>query len=134
MNTSYTTDQRELEVELTEAVELFRKMMVDPDRAALERLTSEILTYGHSSGLVEDRVTCAESLVSGKYNFLSIELSEQEIRIQNDIAVVVHLLFAHTHDLEKEPGTVSLKVMQVWQRVDGEWQMLARQAVKVPRT
>jgi hypothetical protein len=133
MNTSLTDDQKQLESEVTEAVELFRSMMVDPDRSTLEQLTAEILTYGHSAGLIEDRATCIESLVSGKYNFLSIELSEQTVQIQDNIAIVVHLLFAHTHDFEKDPGTVSLKVMQVWQRAIGTWKMLARQAVKVPK-
>src|SRR5690606_10116659 len=95
------------------------------------QLTSPALTYGHSSGLIEDRDTCIASMVSGKYVFLSLELSEQTVDISGKTAIVRHRFFAHTHDEGKEPGTVTLHVLQVWQKGDDGWQLLARQAVRI---
>jgi len=117
--------------EVNEAVELFRQALVDPDASVLEKLTAETLTYGHSNGLIEDRKTCIESMISGKFNFESVELSEQTVDVSGNTAIVRHILFGKTHDAGKEPGTAHLKVLQVWQKQNGNWVLLARQAVKI---
>ncbi len=117
--------------DVEEAVESFRKVMVDPDEQILRQLTSEKLTYGHSNGVIEDRQTCIESMVSGKFNFLSVDLTEQTIDISGNTAIVRHILQGDTHDAGKDPGKAHIKVMQVWQHQDGQWKLLARQAVKV---
>jgi hypothetical protein len=131
MSVSSGMAQNADEKAVAQAVEKFRKTMVDPDQATFEKLTSSALTYGHSSGLIEDKKTCIESMVSGKYNFESIELSEQTITIVEKTAIVRHTLFAHTHDAGKDAGTVRLKVLTVWQKQNGNWLLLARQAVKL---
>ena len=113
------------------AVELFRKTMVDPDGKVFNGLISESLSYGHSNGLVEDKKTCIESMVTGKFNFESLELTEQTIKIVDKTAIVRHTFFAHTHDAGKDPGTVKLKVLQIWQKENGNWLLLARQAVRI---
>src|SRR5437660_6432730 len=41
------------EAAVNEAVEALRKAMLDADRARLEELTSDQLSYGHSSGTLE---------------------------------------------------------------------------------
>ena len=105
--------------------------MVDPNQADFEKLTSEFLSYGHSKGLIEDKKTCIESMVSGKYNFDSIELTEQTIKVVDKTAIVRHTFFAHTHDAGQEPGTVKLKVLMIWQKQKGIWLLLARQAVRI---
>ncbi|QNL48671.1 nuclear transport factor 2 family protein [Olivibacter sp. SDN3] len=114
-----------------EAVESFRQTMLQPDQAKFEALTAQALTYGHSNGLIEDRATCIASMVDGKFKFNSIELSDQSVDVEGHTAIVRHQFFAHTHDEGKEPGTVSLKVLQVWQLQDDQWRLLARQAVKI---
>lgn len=116
--------------EVTDAVESLRKQLLDPEKEALQSLTSEILTYGHSAGLIENRAEFIESLVSGKFNFETLELTEQTIDISGETAIVRHLLAGNTADAGKEPGTANLKVMQVWQKQGDSWKLLARQAVK----
>src|SRR5688572_14323986 len=51
---------------VTAAVEAFRKAMVAGDRSALEKLTADELTYGHSSARLEDKAQFVESLADGK--------------------------------------------------------------------
>jgi hypothetical protein len=131
MSISSRSDQVSPEAEVANAVELFRQTMLKPNQKVFEALTSEKLTYGHSSGLVEDRATCIASMVSGKFKFLTLKLSDQTIDVVGNTAIVRHVFFADTHDQGKEVGTANLKVMQVWIKEAGKWKLLGRQAVKL---
>jgi Domain of unknown function (DUF4440) len=115
---------------VAEAVENFRKLMIDPNKAALEDLVCAELTYGHSSGKVENKAECIEAFVSGKSDFVKIDLSEQTIQLVGKTAIVRHILNGETLDAGKS-GTIKLKIMTVWQKQSGKWKMLARQAVKI---
>lgn len=118
------------ESEAAAAVEGLRKAMIDADRTALNKWTSDDLSYGHSGGKVEDKAAFVEAITSGKSDFVSIELSEQTIRIVGKTAIVRHILFANTNDGGK-PGTVKLAILLVWQKQGRQWKLLARQAVRL---
>lgn len=117
--------------EVAAAVESLRKAMIDPDKATLDKLAADELTYGHSSGQLQDKSGFIETLVSGKSDFVSIDLTGQSIKIVDHTAIVRHQLSAATNDGGK-PGHVSLSILLVWVKQHGEWKLLARQAVKVP--
>jgi hypothetical protein len=118
------------EKEVATAVESLRKAMIDGNESALKAITAEELSYGHSSGKVEDRNSFVESLASGKSDFKTIDLTEQTIKIVNNTAIVRHHLIAETNDGGK-PGNPNLNILLVWQKQKGKWKLLARQAVKV---
>lgn len=113
-----------------EAGEKIRQAMIDGDKITLERLTSDSLSYGHSSGRVESKIEFIENLVSGKSDFVTIDLTEQTISITHNIAVVRHVLTAATNDGGK-PATVKLKVLLIFEKEKNQWRLLARQAVKL---
>lgn len=113
------------------ALEQLRTAMISGERAALEKIASDKLSYGHSSGLVENKQEFVEHIASGKSDFVTIDLTEQTITMARNVAIVRHVLSATTNDNNK-PGTVKLKVMLVWQKEKGHWKLLARQAVKMP--
>jgi ketosteroid isomerase-like protein len=117
---------------VAEAVETLRKTMVDPDKTTLDKLTSVKLTYGHSGGKVEDKASFINSLMSKTSDFESIKLSDQTIIISGNTAIVRHNLEGATNDGGK-PATVKLHVMLVWNQKGTSWQLLARQAVKLPQ-
>lgn len=114
------------------AVENLRKAMVDADKGGLERLADDKLSYGHSSGKLEDKASFVENIVNGSSDFVDITLTEQTITVQGKTGIVRHKLFSHTNDKGKAPGTVNLYILLVWHKIKGEWKLLARQAVKVP--
>lgn len=111
------------------AVDQLKEAMVSGDRIQLEKIASDHLSYGHSGGHVEGKFEFVEKIASGKSDFVSIEISEQTIYITGKTAVVRHLLNAITNDGGK-PGNVKLKVLLVFSKEQGQWRMLARQAVK----
>jgi len=111
------------------AVENLRKAMVDADSAMLWQLSSPQLSYGHSSGHIDDRLQFVQKIASGKSDFVSINLTEQTITVSGKTAIVRHKLDAVTNDNGK-PGEVHLLVLLVWQKHGRNWVLLARQAVK----
>jgi ketosteroid isomerase-like protein len=112
------------------AVEKLRMAMISGERAALTNIASDSLSYGHSSGKVQNKAEFVEAIASGQSDFVTIDLSEQTISIVNNIAVVRHTLKATTNDGGK-PGTANIKILLVWVKEKGQWKLLARQAVKL---
>lgn len=119
------------EAAVTTAVESLRQAMVAADRAKLEALTAPRLSYGHSSGRLEDQAQFVAGIVEGRSVFRSINLSEQTVSVTGDVAVVRHILTAETMDGGR-PGNVRIGVLLVWQKQGGDWKLLARQAVPRP--
>lgn len=115
---------------LVAAVEALRKALIDPDKATLDKLTMNELSYGHSSGLIQDKTAFEEALLSGASDFVSIELSDQTMGVVGNTAWVRHKLSAVTNDGGK-PGEAHLSVLLIWMKQKGQWRLLARQAVKV---
>jgi hypothetical protein len=46
--------------------------MIKPDKAGLENMAAEELSYGHSSGLIEDKAAFVDDIVSGKSVFKTV--------------------------------------------------------------
>ena len=123
--------QSKKEKAVAAAVENLRLAMVSGDRTALSNVAAEELSYGHSSGKIEDKAAFVEAIASGKSGFVKIDLSEQTIKIVRKTAIVRHNLFAETNN-SGVAGTIKLHFMTIWQKQGGQWKLLARQAVKIP--
>lgn len=112
------------------AVESLRVVMIDPNKATLEALVGDNLSYGHSSGKVDDKGSFIESLISGKSDFTSINLTEQVIKITDNTAVVRHIFKGETL-ANGTPGVANISVILVWVKQKGQWKLVARQALKI---
>ncbi len=125
--------QSKHEASVAAAVAALRDALVDPSRATLERLTMPELTYGHSSGLVENRDEFVEALVSGRSDFVSIDLSGQVIQVVGKKTATVRHKLTGVLNSNGEHRPIVLSVLLVWQKVKGNWKLLARQAVRPPQ-
>ncbi len=110
-------------------VEQLRTAMIEADAVKLKELSAKELSYGHSGGHVENQAEFIEKIVSGRSDFVTIELKDQTIQIVKDIAIVRHNLVGTTSNQGK-PGAVDIGVMLIWQKQHGKWKLLARQAFK----
>jgi ketosteroid isomerase-like protein len=118
--------------QIEEAVESLRKLMVEPDSTRLSAMASDKLTFGHSSGKIQNKQEFLHSFLNGDTDFTSLEFTNQTVIVSGSTAIVRHTLTGGTHDKGKDPGTANLLIMLVWQKVKGQWILLARQAVKPP--
>ena len=115
--------------DLEKRAEELRKAMIDPSESILESLVWDELSYGHSSGVIDDKKALIEKLVSGKSDFVSIHLENQTISVKGKTAIIRHKLKAITNDSGKA-GEVNLYVMLVWVKKGGKWKLFARQAAR----
>jgi Domain of unknown function (DUF4440) len=127
-NAGFAQSKKYARVEI--ALEKLRLAMISGVREDLEYITDESLSYGHSSGAVENKSEFVEKIASGKSDFLTINNTDQKISITGNVAVVRHQLFATNNDNGK-PGEVKLKILLVFKKIGKDWKLLARQAVKL---
>ena len=76
------------EGKLAAAASALNKAMIDPDKNMLESLTAEELSYGHSTGKIENKMQFITALTSGAVDFSSIDITDQTIKIAGDNAIV----------------------------------------------
>jgi Domain of unknown function (DUF4440) len=116
--------------EVAGVVELFRVTLIDPTRSVLENILSEELSYGHSSGKIDDKPSFITSLVEGKSDFISIEITDLTIKVVGTMALVRHKMQAQIMDNGK-PSNVNLGVLLVWIKKHKKWELMGRQAYKL---
>lgn len=122
-----TKDEKDVLV----AVENMRLALISGERAALENVAATDLSYGHSSGKLQDKAAFVEAIASGASDFVSIEYKNQTVKVTGKTALVRHELHAKTNDGGK-PGEVHLGILLVWQKQGKDWKLLGRQAYKLP--
>jgi hypothetical protein len=118
------------EVALGKAVETLRAAMLAADKAQLLALASDQLSYGHSSGKLENKAQYADAIASKKSVFKTLEFKDQTIAITGSTAIVRNTF---TSDVESEGkvNPVKVGVMQIWQKEGEAWKLFARQAFKL---
>ncbi|MGB5555590.1 MAG: nuclear transport factor 2 family protein [Flavobacteriaceae bacterium] len=120
------TDEKIVETKVTE---LYRAM-VEKNQSTLENLTAETLIYGHSSGRLEDKSAYIDALMNGPFEFVTIDPADQTISISDDTAIVRHIFNAKAKN-DGQGLDVHIGVLMVFQKQDGHWKLLARQAYKL---
>ncbi len=114
---------------LTQAIEKFYNAIRDKNAAAFEPLLTQDVTYGHSSGRIEDKAQFIANVMDPKTKWKAIYGANQSNTISGDTAVSRHIM-AGENEREGKPGTSSMNAMMVWQKQGGAWKLLVRQAYK----
>jgi ketosteroid isomerase-like protein len=119
------------EAAVNAAVEDLTKAMLRADKAELERLVADQLSYGHSSGLVESKSQFIDVIANKTTIYKTITLSEPSTVIAGDNAILRHI-FSNTSETNGKTASISVGILQVWQRQGTGWRLLARQAFRLP--
>jgi ketosteroid isomerase-like protein len=108
--------------------------MVKGDKAALERLLADDLTYTHSSALFESKAEFIKSVTSGAIDYVSVTPSETDwkVRIDGNIAIVNGLAAVNVVDSGKDLK-FRLRFTTVHRNQGGRWQLASWQATRLPQ-
>ena len=120
------------EAAVAKAVEGLRKATFDQDRAQLDTLCVEQLSYGHSSGRVESKAQFIDGVMNRKATLKSLALSDHTIAVVGANAIARHKWTSES-EADGKTTTTKINVLQVWLKQGPSWKLLARQAVQPPQ-
>lgn len=107
----------------------WKTAVLNGDRAALEKLVGADLSYTHSSGKTQTKGEFIQDATGGALHYKAINFEDAHVRQYGSGAVVVtHAVTITT----AESGTSHLYLTEVWAKQEGQWQMVSRQATKIP--
>ena len=115
-----------------QAVEALRKAILAQDKAKLETLTAEQLSYSHSDARVEDKAKFIDGVMTRKAVVKSIDFPDLTVAIVGNNAIVRHLWVSES-ELDGKVTNTKIGVLQVWQKQGGTWKLLARQGFRTPQ-
>ncbi|HUC72892.1 MAG TPA: nuclear transport factor 2 family protein [Stellaceae bacterium] len=118
------------EAAVKENVEALRKALLSADKGQLQQLTAAQLSYGHSSGKVQNKAEFIDGVVTRKALVKSLTFPDLTVAVAGDAAIARHLYVSQS-ETDGKPNNVRIGVLAVWQKQDGSWKLLARQAYKL---
>jgi len=117
------------EAAVRKAIDDLSKAMIAADKAKLEALVADQLSYGHSAGRIETKKQFVDVFVSKKTVYKSITLGEPSVQVAGNNAIARHV-FNVEFESDGKPGSAKVGVLQVWVKDGGNWKLLARQAFR----
>jgi uncharacterized protein DUF4440 len=119
------------EAAVTESVEILRKGLLEADRTKLEEVTAAQISYGHSDGRVETKEQFIHAVMTRPQTVKSLAFPELKVAIVGDAAVARHIYLAES-ERDGKATTTRIGALQVWQKQNGGWKLLARQGFRLP--
>lgn len=115
---------------VSDAVQALGKALANADAAALKELLADELTYVHSSGKVENKAEVIDIVGGKKTVYKTLAIEDVKISVVGANAVVRHV-FKGEAESGGKTNPFNVGAMQVWQKRDGKWLLIARQAFKL---
>jgi ketosteroid isomerase-like protein len=122
----------EEEAAVKQAVADFKAAWLKQDKTKLDSMILPQLSYSHSDGRVEDKAKFIEGVMGRKATVKSLEFPDMTVQVVGNTAIVRHLWVAQT-ELDGKVTDTRIGVMQVWQKQDGGWKLLARASYRLPQ-
>ena len=84
------------EVAVADVIEVLRKGILEPDKAKLAQVTSEQLSYGHSSARVETKEQFITGVMTRKAVVKSLAFPELKVTVVGNAAIARHIYLAES--------------------------------------
>ena len=119
------------EAAVAERVEVLRKAQLEADRAKLDQVSSAQISYGHSDGRVENKEQFINGVMTRKQVVKSLAFPELKVAVVGNAAIARHIYLAES-ELDGKATTTRIGALQIWQKQEGAWKLLARQGFRLP--
>ncbi len=126
---SRNTDAQSQNVETS--IRNLNAAMISKDKPTLDKLTADELSFGHSTGLVENKSEFVNDVLSGPTTFFKIDISNQSVNPAGDIAIVRNIS-SISGTSKGQPLEIKIGVLMIWKKQGDNWKLLARQGYKLP--
>jgi ketosteroid isomerase-like protein len=121
------------EKEVLEAMDLWKQAMLKKDVAAFDKVFHPDLTFGHSSGLMENKTQATDHVVKSTTVYEDVRFADTKVSVIGNTALVTGKVKYLKHPKDQQVIVQDLVVLSVWVKTAKGWQMRARQATLTNR-
>jgi uncharacterized protein DUF4440 len=119
------------EAAVAQGVETLREGLLKADKMKLAQVASDQISYGHSDGRVETKDQFITAVMNRKQTVKSLAFPELKVSVVGTAATARHIYLSES-ELDGKQTTTRIGALQVWQKQDGAWKLLARQGFRLP--
>lgn len=121
------------EKEVLAAMEVWKRGMLKKDAAAFDSVFHPDLTYGHSSGLIENKAQAIDHVVKSSTVYDDVRFADTKISVTGNTALVTGKVQYLKRPKDQKVIVQDLVSLSVWVKTPKGWQMRARQATLTNR-
>jgi ketosteroid isomerase-like protein len=118
------------EAAVAQSIETLRKAILEADKAKLDQVAASQISYGHSDGRVETKEQFINGVMTRKPVVKSLNFPELKVAVVGNNAIARHIYLGES-ELDGKQSTTRIGALQLWQKQDGGWKLLARQGFKL---
>jgi ketosteroid isomerase-like protein len=118
------------EAAVAQSIETLRQGILEANKAKLDQVTALQVSYGHSDGRVQNKAEFMDGVMTRKQTQTSLTFPELKVSVTGNNAVARHIYLGES-ELDGKQTTTRIGALQVWQKQDGGWKLLARQGFKL---
>ena len=118
------------EASLAQSIETLRRGILDADKAKLDQVAASQISYGHSDGRVQNKQEFIDGVINRKPVQKSLTFPELKVAVVGNMAIARHIYLGES-ELDGKQSTTRIGALQVWQKQDSGWKLLARQGFKL---
>ena len=118
------------EAAVAQSIEALRQGVLQQDKAKLDQVCASQISYGHSDGRSETKEQFINGVMTRKQVQKSLTFPEMKVFVVGNNAVARHIYLGES-ELDGKQSTTRIGALQVWQKQDGAWKLLARQGFKL---
>jgi len=119
------------EAAVTAAVETLRQGLLEADKVKLAQVAADQISYGHSDGRAETKDQFITGVMNRKQTVKSLAFPDLKVAVVGNAAIVRHTYLSES-ERDGKATTTRIGALQVWQKQDASWKLLARQGFRLP--
>lgn len=107
--------------------------MIKADAADISQVVSEDLSYGHSSGVIQDKAGFVQEVVSkNPMSYQTIERESETVQVSGNTAIMRNVLIIRGLGPTGDAINIRLATLMVWKKEKKQWRLYARQGFRLP--
>jgi Domain of unknown function (DUF4440) len=118
------------EAVVAQSIEALRQGILQQDKAKLDQVCASQISYGHSDGRSETKEQFINGVMTRKQVQKSLTFPEMKVFVVGNNAIARHIYLGES-ELDGKQTTTRIGALQVWQKQDSGWKLLARQGFKL---
>jgi ketosteroid isomerase-like protein len=119
------------EAAITQNIETLRQGLLQADKAKLDQVAASQISYGHSDGRVETKEQFINAVMNRKQTQTSLAFPELKVAVVGNVAIARHIYLGES-SLDGKQSTTRIGALQLWQKQDSGWKLVARQGFRLP--